>query len=234
MEPMETSLLAPTLMPNQDTQARLIHSYRLISKGYGGTYTLSKTATDSPIIPHIGTYGCFTTVGVYFAIDEQSCFAAHIDACVKHGREGVLFDQGIRSKAMKEQLSQIIHAALERESAERAWRMEGSEWLGRGVVVDCERTSDDEVGVLHWEEDSERGRQNNTLVSGVVADAVLSWVEEVKKKSQRRGALGTEMVFMRLTWRNGSAEAVLQKGGQSWRWVWDVSERTPSWKRTGM
>ncbi|KAK5726033.1 swr complex subunit [Elasticomyces elasticus] len=135
--------MEPTLMPNQNTQIRPIHSYRLISQGYGGTYTLTKTATDSPIIAQIGTYGCFTTVGVYFAIDEQSCFAAHIDAHIKHGCEGVLFDQRIRSKTMKEQLAQIIRAALERESAEQAWRMDGNEWLGRGVVVVCERPSDD-------------------------------------------------------------------------------------------
>ncbi|KAK5715766.1 hypothetical protein LTR17_016676 [Elasticomyces elasticus] len=234
----------------------LIHSYRLISKGYGGTYTLPETARDTPIIAHIGTYGCFTTVGVYFAIDEQSCFAAHIDARVKHGRQGVLFDQRIRSKAMKEQLAQIIHAALERESAERGWRMEGNELFGRGLVVVCERTADDEVGVLHREKDSARGRENNLLVSGVVADAVLSWVEEVKKRSQRRGALGTEMVICAPEvarrygfvvehggdgtnrvgdmLQDGSAEAVLQKGGQSWRWVWDISERMPSWKRAGM
>ncbi|KAK5738426.1 hypothetical protein LTR17_005954 [Elasticomyces elasticus] len=260
MEPMETPPSAPTREirePNEDTETQNpFHSYRLVPKGYGGTCVLSQTAHGSSIITHIGAYGCFTTVGVYFAIDEQRCFAAHIDVRVKHGRDGVLFDQRVRSKAMKEELSWLIQSMLERESVEQEWQMNCSEWIGRDVVVVCERILDDEVGALHREKDSRRGKENNLLVSGVVADAVLEWVESTKKNPNRRDSSGTEMVVCArgVTRRYGfvvehggdgtnkigdmlqdcSVEAVLSKGAQRWSWLWDVSERTPSWKRTGM
>lgn len=49
--------------------------YRYINSGSGGTYTFSQ---DTP--QHIGTSKCDTCVGVYFAIDDYRCFAAHINA----------------------------------------------------------------------------------------------------------------------------------------------------------
>jgi hypothetical protein len=40
---------------------------------------------NTDIIPFIGTNGCHTTVGVYFAVDDYRFFVAHINAWVDLG-----------------------------------------------------------------------------------------------------------------------------------------------------
>lgn len=47
--------------------------YRYIKESSGGTYTISPDAR------FIGTDGCVTCLGVYFAIDTKRCFLAHIN-----------------------------------------------------------------------------------------------------------------------------------------------------------
>lgn len=47
--------------------------FRHITEGAGGTYTID------PEMPFIGTSGCYTCLGVYFAIDDNRCFFAHIN-----------------------------------------------------------------------------------------------------------------------------------------------------------
>ncbi|RMY06003.1 hypothetical protein D0867_09840 [Hortaea werneckii] len=49
--------------------------YRHIAQGSGGTYTFTGNN-----VQHIGTSDCLTCVGIYFIIDDDRCFAAHVNA----------------------------------------------------------------------------------------------------------------------------------------------------------
>lgn len=50
-----------------------VQSYRHIREGDGGTYTIQQDR------PYIGTDRCNTCLGIYFAIDEDRCFCAHVN-----------------------------------------------------------------------------------------------------------------------------------------------------------
>jgi hypothetical protein len=57
------------------TQASVAgRSYRHIEEDDGGTYYFSPST-----LSHIGTNGLYTCLGVYFAINHESCFFAHIN-----------------------------------------------------------------------------------------------------------------------------------------------------------
>ncbi|KAK5129491.1 hypothetical protein LTR08_003214 [Meristemomyces frigidus] len=90
----------PTTTANQETDRRRA-SFTHIPKGSGGTYTFTRETT-----PYIGTSGCGTSLGVYFAIDDTRCFAAHIDINVITSEAGhksrTMFDEGYSDKVMAE------------------------------------------------------------------------------------------------------------------------------------
>ena len=50
--------------------------FRCIKEGEGGTLPI----TGDNIKPRVGTFFLMTCVGVYFRIDKERCFFAHIDA----------------------------------------------------------------------------------------------------------------------------------------------------------
>lgn len=59
--------------------------YYYVSQGCGGMFSFSTGSNsaadkDAPVRPLIGTRGCNSCVGVYFVVDDQRCFCAHIHA----------------------------------------------------------------------------------------------------------------------------------------------------------
>lgn len=54
--------------------------YKLVPEGKGKSFI-----QDADRFPVIGTHGCITCVGVYFKINDESCFLAHISAVVMYG-----------------------------------------------------------------------------------------------------------------------------------------------------
>ena len=50
--------------------------FRHIKEGEGGTLPI----TGDTIKPRVGTFYLMTCVGVYFRIDKDRCFFAHVDA----------------------------------------------------------------------------------------------------------------------------------------------------------
>ena len=50
--------------------------FRNIKEGEGGTLPI----TGDNIKPRVGTFYLMTCVGVYFRVDKDRCFFAHIDA----------------------------------------------------------------------------------------------------------------------------------------------------------
>lgn len=62
------SQLMSSIQPND-----LPRKYRHIEENCGGTYTIDEE------MPFIGTDNCVTCLGVYFAIDHDRCFFAHIN-----------------------------------------------------------------------------------------------------------------------------------------------------------
>lgn len=80
--------------------------FRRIPEGCGGTYRF-----DQSDMHHVGVDGCRSCLGVYFAIDDSRCFAAHIWAWVEpsNGKPGGLnvTDQEVSEKVRKEVVRRI-------------------------------------------------------------------------------------------------------------------------------
>jgi hypothetical protein len=144
------------------------HTYLHIPEGHGGTYTFPSTSTStsssSSHSRYIGTSQCLSCVGVYFAIDSNRCFAAHIRASIgcgggKSGRSSGLAVED------QEAYSNIYHAVqnrLEAESRKSGWGRK-TEWMRKSLVMVCSQLP------YPGEE---------RLVAGqAVADAVSDWLE---------------------------------------------------------
>ncbi|KAK5126486.1 hypothetical protein LTR85_010722 [Meristemomyces frigidus] len=98
-------------------------AYRYIPEGSGGTYTFTQETT-----PYIGTSKCQTCVGVYFAIDDKICFAAHINVDTT-GRDG--HTQYIVNNKTAAKIKNEIVSRLKQEQQTSQW----------GPVSDKMRTS---------------------------------------------------------------------------------------------
>ena len=63
--------------------------YRHVREGEGHVFSfheddqVHEDSSSPETIRKVGTYGCLTCVGVYFAIDNQHCFIAHINPIVR-------------------------------------------------------------------------------------------------------------------------------------------------------
>lgn len=102
--------------------------WRYVPQGRGGTYrfrdlteqTLGNTPLDLDLLGRIGTRGCRTTVGVYFKLDDHSCFVAHIDAFALED------DREIRTKTIRddvgERLRDQVLSRLREHAAYQSWQ----------------------------------------------------------------------------------------------------------------
>lgn len=104
--------------------------YRYIPEGAGGTFALREanveelSTTDDQMQRsyYIGTWEVFTCVGVFFMVDENRCFIAHIDACVHRPNisERHRYDRNVSNKE-GEQIKQATLELLRAEAATNGW-----------------------------------------------------------------------------------------------------------------
>lgn len=69
----------------------MTYHYRHIPEGKGGIFSIPYVigaAGDQTELHQIGTHGCITCVGVYFPIDKDRCFCAHINASIRRNGAG--------------------------------------------------------------------------------------------------------------------------------------------------
>ncbi|KAI6795596.1 hypothetical protein KC363_g4133 [Hortaea werneckii] len=125
-------------------------------QGSGGTYTF----TDSSV-RYIGTSGCLTCVGMYFVIDDNRCFAAHVnaDTVTKAGGWSRKTSANTRDKIKAE-----VKQRLDHEQTKSEWGPV-TQTMRESLVMVCSR----------FEETS-------SLVGDAVAAAVQEWlgIEEMK------------------------------------------------------
>ena len=134
--------------------------YRHIPPGTGGTYRYSNTGNDSSLTKHVGMTGCSTSVGVYFKIDEQRFFAAHIVGTVD-GPTGVAVNTTTGAV-----IKTHICALLDNE-ATNVWQNVTSgmrESIKTTLVMVCSRRAD----------------PNGALASEYVQQAVNEWVQTTR------------------------------------------------------
>ncbi|CAK3955695.1 Hypothetical predicted protein [Lecanosticta acicola] len=88
-----------------------------VPEGAGNTYDFNNIP---PALPqntqHILTSGCHTCVGVYFKIDNERCFCAHINAMFAPGK--VRF---VKTQEDADKIKRIVRGKLERESSASNW-----------------------------------------------------------------------------------------------------------------
>jgi len=85
--------MRPKLSPTFFTGKQPLAKFRHVPEGYGGVLSFHPPGQSSKpkrsarydkvdlnSIQYVGTTGIRTCVGVYFAIDDERCFFAHINA----------------------------------------------------------------------------------------------------------------------------------------------------------
>lgn len=166
--PKQLSFLSSFTLPIPKFLSKLKHDkesspsprrqlFRHVPPGSGGTYDLCL-----PSVPHIGTDGCLSCVGVYFAVDDARCFAAHIWTWVEPSGSST---GGLRitDQATYDRLKQEVQRRLDAESLRSSWGPK-SELMRDSVVMVSKQQALEAVKV--WD----------TVVSKCVADAVNEWL----------------------------------------------------------
>ncbi|KAK6388591.1 hypothetical protein LTR65_007747 [Meristemomyces frigidus] len=190
----------------------------LVTPGHGGTYTFRNAKSSEPKKPrHLGFSGCYDSVGVYFAIDDQRCFAANISAWIKTeanevGIASTATPEGTDSQKVYERVSQEIAHRLNMESAKSGWAGPKTDVM-RGTLIMTGR----------WMSKGSR----TAMLQTAVAHAVQDWlgIPRAKYKSaERDGVLiiehPGEVVVRAGHWLDASHWSVL--GGDEVDLPWQV------------
>lgn len=145
--------------------------FRHLRDGSGGTYDFTDTT-----LQHIGTDCCRSCVGVYFAVDEHRCFAAHIWTWIKaeEGRTGGL---QIADEQTYGKLRQEVARRLDEESVRAQWGPVTEE-MRRSLVIVCRQLAPD--GDV----------QRDTVVGNCVVAAVKEWLGIPKARRIRARPYG--------------------------------------------
>lgn len=131
--------------------------YRWVAEGTGGIYTF-----PSDEISHIGTYDCQTCVGVYLAFEDETCFCAHINACIDIHPYGFEY---IPDPHEGQELRNLIVSMLRAEcgSAERLKK-------GREVIVVCPKIYRDK-----WASDASKWTKQ---MGWYIVEGIREWLAE--------------------------------------------------------
>jgi hypothetical protein len=101
-------------------------TFQWIPEKFGGTLTFDP---QSP--PEIGTYGCYTCVGVYFKIDDTRAFFAHINASSEATWPYNLVTQGGSAE-----ITRMVYGRLCGHALRHRWNTSHKEF-GRGLTIIC-------------------------------------------------------------------------------------------------
>ncbi|KAK5119474.1 hypothetical protein LTR85_007574 [Meristemomyces frigidus] len=144
--------------------------FRRVPAGYGGTYLFGGGSS----ISRIGTDHCQTCVGVYFVIDGQRYFAAHIQ-CWVEASDTTAAGLRIPNAATYQRLQQEITQRLDVEAAQSGW-LQPSEAMRNSLVMVCKAQVTDSQGRQSWD----------TVVGNCIADAVAGWLGVPEGDARRR------------------------------------------------
>ena len=125
---------------------------RFINEGNGGTFTFTTMSgedesinTDVNAIHRIGTWGCLTCVGVYFAVDDNRCFLAHINALREFGEHR---DSRACTPAEGDRLKQKILEKLYKEAQDQDWRADDPR-IRETIVIACPKQVTESWQLVH-------------------------------------------------------------------------------------
>ncbi|KAK5138076.1 hypothetical protein LTR08_005874 [Meristemomyces frigidus] len=155
--------------PNERLKLSSTHSkkVRIMPGGSGGTIRAFTSDCN-----HVGVHGCQSCVGVYFALDENHCFVAHIDCRIGASRKTA---GGLRlpDQATYDRLKQDVFRRLDEERLIRRWGaktdVEFMDLLRGTLVMVCKQLDPRVAG--------HREPGWDTVAGNVVAEAVNEWLE---------------------------------------------------------
>lgn len=131
--------------------------YRWVAEGTGGIYSFPQ---DRP--SHIGTFDCQTCVGVYFPLSDDTCFCAHINACIDLLPWGLEYTPTpVQGKGLQNLIVKMLKGTC--GSA-------GNLKQGREVVVVCPKLFRDK-----WASDSSKWVKQ---VGWYVVEGIREWLAE--------------------------------------------------------
>ena len=125
--------------------------YRYIAEGCGGIYHFDSSTTQ-----YIGTTGCSTCVGVYFEIDDETCFAAHINALIRSS-----------GRATDEISSAMVREAVQKKLDETMSGKVPTERMRSTLLMVCPMIS---------------VRSGKAMVGDAVSEAVQDWLGVASRK----------------------------------------------------
>lgn len=108
-------------------------SFRFVPEGRGGTFTWNP-ASDKPNeqTEYIGTDGTETCVSVYFPVDEDRCFFAHIFVVLRSIEGEASF---ATAPAKGFEIEQSTKTALVSESVDQSWKYSKGQMRKRLIMV---------------------------------------------------------------------------------------------------
>lgn len=154
--------------PEVVDQPQLPPKFRIFPAGYGGTIDLKH-----PDIPHIGTYSCQSTLGVYFRVDKKRCFVAHIWPTILSPNLGGS-DLRVHTDLGRTDLRCIIKKKLDEESQFHRWPPR-SRRMRHSLVMVCKQQGTDPL--VH----------GDTVVGNVAAEAVAEWLSGLSDPTGESG-----------------------------------------------
>ncbi|KAK4548915.1 hypothetical protein LTR36_008688 [Oleoguttula mirabilis] len=133
-----------TAQPSQPQPGPEPQAFRRVPEGCGGTYRFDQSTT-----PFIGVDGCRSCLGVYFAIDHDRCFAAHIWPWVeptKNKPGGLRISDPTGFAKMR---SEIVRR-LDEESERSDWPPK-SQLMRDSLVMVCKQQAPEASSVAEWD-----------------------------------------------------------------------------------
>ncbi|KAK4545378.1 hypothetical protein LTR36_003558 [Oleoguttula mirabilis] len=190
-------------------------------------------------------------VGVYFMIDDNTFFAASIDAYIKHGGS-LTFDQRLEF-AQAQELTEKVHKALDEECESAAWHT-GHSKFGCNLITACVRPYDDQPNAVHRMRDDPANPPDHKRPGATVAASVRVWMVNKLKAQLGREPSPQEdhAILMRATGtkvqeegfvvtHDGDGENLYQPfslvqervpepGVKEWQWVWNNEDSSRGWQ----
>ena len=113
--------------------------FRFVPEGTGGTFTFSSNQAESSSAPnkglshmeYIGTYGCYTCVGIYLKIDQSRAYCMHVNGCSR-----IDFPKNIVADSDGEAMKEEFLRRLRKDADKENWDTSNQDF-GKDLVVLC-------------------------------------------------------------------------------------------------
>lgn len=160
-------------------------NFRDVGQGKGGTYTFkdavpahASAAEQRQSIQHIGPRGCRSYVGVYFKVDDNRCFCAHINPYLYINEDKHSNREWVVTSEEGERVKQAVLKRLKQEAGEQGWSPQNPD-IRKTIVVVCPQTSPREEWLLEpskiW--GTEPGDDRDFLVGHYCIEALKEFLQ---------------------------------------------------------